>query len=138
MGQDTTQEWKTYINPEYKFTLQYPKSDLDSSVHEGVTPNVILFDTDPYTMLEIDQLHSNETIMNYTTKLLEDALFSIPTEILYQISHTKFASVNTLTFTTYDDQDVTKYIILNRMTKYIYFFRHFNWIIIKWIHLTRW
>ena len=107
--QDT---WKTYINPTYNFTIQYPQ--LDSNIHEGVTPNVILFNIEPYTMLQINELPQNETLREYVQNLMsQDLQSSDNMTILNEITPTTtFTNMSAFTYSIYDrideDSDISK------------------------------
>jgi len=105
------QEWKTYINPEYNFTIQYPYSgegNFASNDH-GITilgniTNDILDSSIPLIIL-ITSKNDTEDIKPYVESWLRNDLHSSNITVFESIHPVSYGNMSGYEYATYNEKD---------------------------------
>ena len=107
--QDQQQEWKTYVNPEYKFTMQYPYSGEGKflSNDHGImitTTNDMLDSDTPFLMFITPKNGTGDNIISYVQSWLQDDIRTIDnrTTVFEPIHPIVYANTSGYEYVTYD------------------------------------
>lgn len=100
-------DWKTYLNPEYKFTIEYPANEFGNGVESLGTDNVTNFDLtgdDVSIYLSIIPLNSTASNTNTALSIIENQFKDL-------IKSDYISSIQNITEVKYGGQEAYKTIL---------------------------